>query len=115
MLVVDDDAPFRQLAVEQLAAWGHPVVGEAATVSEAISRASQLGPEVVLADIGLPDGDGFALTRTLVAMPNPPRVILISSDADVGNRRVATRAGAVAFVPKDELDGTELRDLLERG
>jgi CheY-like chemotaxis protein len=115
VLVVDDDAPFRQLAIEVLAGWGHPVIGEAGTVSEALERVTQLGPDIVLADVGLPDGDGFALARTLVSMPNPPRVILTSSDSDVGNRQVANRSGALAFVPKDELDGTELRELLARG
>lgn len=75
----------------------------------------QLRPDVVLVDIGLPDGDGFALTEKLTAMPWPMRVVLISSDSDSANVSAAQRAGASGFVPKDELFGVELRDFIERG
>jgi DNA-binding NarL/FixJ family response regulator len=113
VLVVDDDASFRRLALRVLTAWGYDVVGEAGTVAEAIERTSELRPETVLADIGLPDGDGFALTVVLLALPSPPRVVLISSDRDAANGPAATRAGASGFVPKDELPGSRLRRLIE--
>lgn len=112
VLVVDDDATFRLLATQALTSWGHVVVGEAGSVAEAIRRTSELLPDTVLADIGLPDGDGFALTKVLLALPSPPRVVLISSDDDVGNGSHATRAGAVGFVPKDELGGTLMKRLI---
>ena len=55
------------------------------------------------------------LTEQLIAMPGPRRVILISSDSDPATRAAARRAGASGFVPKDELSGIELRELLEQG
>ena len=113
VLVVDDDASFRRLAGRLLAAWGHAVVGEAGSVAEAIARAAELRPECVLADIGLPDGNGFGLAHDLLALPDPPRVILISSDSDAANESAAARVGALGFVPKDELLGGRLRQLLE--
>ena len=82
VLVVDDDASFRDLAARVLSGWGLEVVGEAASVAEALDRAAELRPDVALVDIGLPDGDGFALTQRLRALPWPVRVVLISSDAD---------------------------------
>ena len=112
VLVVDDDEQFRNLAVRILQSWGHTVVGEAATVVEANLTAARLAPDFVLADIGLPDGDGFALTRELCALPVPPEVVLISSDADVGNHSAAERVGASGFVPKDEVAGARMRVLL---
>ena len=114
VLVVDDDVAFRGLATRILASWGHVVVGEAGTVAEALARTVELEPHTVLADIGLPDGDGFALTYDLRALPRPPRVVLISSDSDVANGPAADRVGACGFVPKDELPGGVLRDLIER-
>ncbi len=69
----------------------------------------------MLVDIGLPDGNGFALTEKLMAMPWAMCVVLISSDSDPANVSAALRAGASRFVPKYELSGTELRDLIERG
>lgn len=115
VLVVDDDASFRALAVRILVSWEYVVVGEAGTAGEAIARAVELTPDVVLADIGLPDGDGFALTEELRILPSPPQVVLISSDAGAGNAMAADRVGASGFVPKDEFAGPLLRGLLEAG
>jgi CheY-like chemotaxis protein len=115
VLVVDDDAAFRHLAARLLASWGHVVLGEAASVREAMARATELRPDTVLADIGLPDGDGFALTHDLLALPWGIRVVLISSDSDAGTRPAAARAGALGFVAKDELGGLESRQLIECG
>ena len=113
MLVVDDDAAFRDLAARVLTNWGHVVVGEAASLQEALARAAELRPDTALVDIGLPDGDGFALTQQLRELPWPPRVVLISSDDDRANEPAARRAGACGFLPKDELAGRALRALIE--
>jgi DNA-binding NarL/FixJ family response regulator len=113
VLIVDDDAGFRDLATRILTGWGHVVIGEAGSVAEALAQASRLRPDTALVDIGLPDGDGFALTEQLVAMPWPLRVVLISCDADRGTVPAARRAGAVSFLPKDELSGDVLRRLID--
>ena len=115
VLIVDDDEAFSDLAARVVSGWGHVVVGQAGTVAGALARASELRPDIVLVDIGLPDGDGFSLTEKLIAMPWPMRVVLISSDSDSANVAAARRAGASGFVPKDELSGVELRDYIEQG
>ena len=113
VLVVDDDASFRDLAARVLTGWGHVVVGGAGSVEEALARAVELRPDTALVDIGLPDGDGFSLTRQLRAMPWPLRVILISTDSDRANALAARRAGASGFFPKDELSEGALWQLFE--
>ncbi len=113
VLVVDDDAGFRDLATRILTSWGHAVIGEAGSAAEALAQAAKLRPDVVLVDIGLPDGDGFSLTEQLVALPWALRVVLISSEADRATVQAARRAGADSFVPKDELPGARLRQLIE--
>ena len=114
MLIVDDDADFRDLASRVVVGWGHAVVGLAGTVAEALTQAAELRPDTALVDIGLPDGDGFALTELLVTLPWPVRVVLISSDSDPSNATAARRVGARGFVPKDELTGAELRRWIEQ-
>jgi CheY-like chemotaxis protein len=113
VLVVDDDAIFRRLISGILSGWGHTVVGEATSVQEALTQAAELRPDTALVDIGLPDGDGFTLTRQLRAMPWPPRVVLISTDADAASIPATRRAGASGFLPKGELSGPALRRLIE--
>jgi CheY-like chemotaxis protein len=115
VLVVDDDASFRHLAARVLTGWGHVVIGEAGSVEEALARAKELRPDTALVDIGLPDGDGFALTRQLRALPWPLRVVLISADADRASAPAAERAGASGFLPKDDVSGAAFRQLIEGG
>ncbi len=115
ILVVDDDAAVRGLVVRILRSWGHTVIGEAGSVAEALSCAEASRPETVLVDIGLPDGDGFALSRELHDRRPTTRVVLFSSDADPANVAAARRAGAIAFLPKDELSGPVLQRLLAGG
>ena len=112
VLVVDDDHAFRRLAAGMLGDAGYVVVGEAATVAEAIAEADRVRPDAALVDIGLPDGDGFGLTERLVALPWSPRIAIVSSDADAANGPAALRAGAAGFLPKDQLTAPGLRELL---
>ncbi|AGZ44054.1 response regulator [Actinoplanes friuliensis] len=113
ILVVDDDASVRGLVVRILRSWGHTVIGEAGTVAEALAFALARQPGVVLVDIGLPDGDGFALTRQLRVDHPAVRVVIFSSDADPSNSAAAARAGAIGFFPKDELLSPALQRLIE--
>jgi CheY-like chemotaxis protein len=113
VLVVDDDIAFRALAVRTLRSWGHVVVGEAGTFAEAVARTTELRPEAVLVDVGLPDGDGFSLAQLLSSLPLRPRVVLISADSDGADDAAARRVGAVGFVGKADLVGASLRGLLD--
>jgi DNA-binding NarL/FixJ family response regulator len=115
VLVVDDDAGFRDLVTRLLSGSGYVVVGEAGSVAQALVCARTLRPYAALVDIGLPDGDGFALAEQLRALPDPARVVLISTDADAASRPTAQRAGACGFLAKDALSGPALRQLIENG
>ena len=98
-----------------LRSWGYAVVGEAATVAEAVERVTALRPDAALVDIGLPDGDGFELAQHFAGLSPPPRVVLISSDSDAANEDLARKMGAAGFVPKDGLLGPSLRRLIDGG
>ncbi|MDA0159860.1 response regulator transcription factor [Solirubrobacter ginsenosidimutans] len=113
VLVVDDDASFRRIAIRIVESWGHNVVGEAGGVGEAMLRAHEVRPDTVIVDIGLPDGDGFDLTRRLLALEWPIRVLVMSSDSDIANVAVAESAGASGFFPKLELLGAGFRQAIE--
>jgi DNA-binding NarL/FixJ family response regulator len=112
VLVVDDDPAFRRLARHMLATFGLALAGEADTAKAAISAAGTLRPDAVLLDVGLPDGNGIALAHELAALPWRPRVVLTSTNAEAATPSEVRRSGAEAFVPKDELPGAALDDLL---
>lgn len=114
VLVVDDDQAFRRLAERILEAFNLAVAGEADTVASALSAAGALRPDAILVDVGLPDGDGVALARELTALPWRPRVVLTSSNAEAVTASEVRTSGAEAFVPKNELPGAALGDLLGR-
>ena len=108
----DSGAEFRGLAGRVLATWGHTVVGEAATVGEALLTVELLRPDALLVDIGLPDGDGLELAARLARLPWQPRVMLISTDADGADDAAVRRLGIAGFIPKSELPGQAAQRLL---
>ena len=115
VLVVDDHAGFRSVARAVLESEGFRVVGEAADGAEALARAEQLRPGVVLLDVQLPDIDGFAVATLLAGGAGAPDVVLVSTrPAGAYRRRLATTS-ARGFLSKADLSGPALRRILGRG
>jgi two-component system nitrate/nitrite response regulator NarL len=108
VLLIDDDPGFRVLARRALAGTQLVVVGEADTAAGGARAARELKPDVMLVDVGLPDGDGIALAHELSALPWSPRIVLTSVDPDAASAEVVQSSGAVGFVPKHDLPGRGL-------
>lgn len=115
VLIVDDNDVFRSSARAVLQAAGYDVIGEAGDVAGAVDQVHALHPDVVLLDIQLPDGDGFALAKELATEERPPTVVLISSRerADYGSR--VDEAPAAGFISKLDLSRGTLEALIGRG
>lgn len=108
VLIVDDHDGFRRFAAALLAESGYEIVGEAADAAAALVAAGELDPDVVLLDIQLPDGDGFAVAQALSERPDPPRVVLISTRAAKAYGGRIEASPACAFLTKEGLSGTAL-------
>ena len=115
VLVVDDHAGFRELARALLEDGGYAVVAEAPDGASALRAARRLRPDAVLLDVHLPDMDGFAVAAVLSREQPAPRVVLTSTDAEEEIGSLLRRCGALRFVAKDALAGTQLGALWERG
>ncbi|MFC1935807.1 response regulator [Chloroflexota bacterium] len=104
VLVVDDHAIMRQGVSALLAMQDDiEVVGEASDGREAISKADQLKPDVVLMDIVLPLMDGLEATRRIHRM-NPKIRVLILTQYDTREYVLSSvKAGAAGCVPKKAL------------
>ncbi len=95
-----------------LEAEGFDVVGEAADGASALTEAGRLQPEVVLLYVQLPDIDGFDVAARLTGNADSPVVILVSSRDSSDFGPLVTRSGARGFVPKAELSGERVQELL---
>jgi DNA-binding response OmpR family regulator len=98
VLIVDDDAAFRSDIARELTRRGYEVAGLAATLAEARAALAALGPDAVLLDVNLPDGDGVTFAAEVRA-----RVLLTSTDAGAAPARLVERSGAAGFLAKTEL------------
>ncbi|GAA1408970.1 response regulator [Catellatospora coxensis] len=113
VLLVDDHPIVRAgLRATLEADPGLRVLGEAAGGDEAVRLARELRPDVVLMDLQLGPGiDGAAATARVRELPEPPRVLILTtydSDADILR---AIEAGAIGYLLKDAEPADLLRAL----
>jgi DNA-binding NarL/FixJ family response regulator len=77
------------------------IVGEAINGEDAVLKAEELRPAIVLMDINMPKLDGITATRRIKAMSNRISVLGLSVDGEQYSIDAMLRAGAVAVVPKE--------------
>ena len=112
VLIVDDHPSFRASARVLLESEGFNVIGEAVDGASAVSETCRLKPMLVLLDVQLPDIDGFDVAARLTGADDAPTVILVSSRDGSDFGPLVTRSGARGFVPKAELSGDRVQELL---
>src|SRR6266699_1583384 len=80
VLIVDDEKLARDRLRELLNdIGGYTVIGEAMNGAEAVEKASELNPDVLLMDIRMPGMDGLEAAMHLMSMENPPSVIFTTA------------------------------------
>ncbi len=101
ILIADDHALFREgLGALFLSVPDTEVVGEAATGEEAVARAADLQPDVVLMDIQMPGINGIEATRRIVRDSPHIGIIVVTMFEDDDSVFAAMRAGARGYVLK---------------
>jgi DNA-binding NarL/FixJ family response regulator len=112
VLTVDDHAVFRDAAREVIEATvGFEHVGEATSGEEALVRAEELDPDLILIDVRMPGIDGLETARRLrVTRPGATTVLISTADAESLPGGFAT-CGAAAFVRKQDFGPSLLRRL----
>lgn len=104
VLIVDDQPLLRhslRLIIDSTTDLA--VIGDAGTGTDAVARARESRPDIVLMDIRMPDGDGITATRSIVADPSlsGTRVLVLSMFELDEYVYAALRAGASGFLLKD--------------
>jgi DNA-binding NarL/FixJ family response regulator len=101
VLIADDHPVFRQgLRTAIDAGEGFEVVGEAETGSEAVERALELQPDVVVMDLQMPERNGIEATRAIVAESPHVGVLVLTMFEDDDSVFAAMRAGARGYLLK---------------
>ena len=102
LLIVDDHEMVR-IGVRQLLSLDPAlrVVGEAASVAEAIAAAELLRPDVILMDLRLPDGTGVDACREILSSRASSRVLFLTSHSDREAIMSTVFAGASGYLVKD--------------
>ena len=113
-LIVDDNASFLEAAAHILQREGLTVVGAASSIADALRKALELRPDVILVDIMLGHESGFNLARRLAeADVGDPTVILISTHAEADFADLIDEAPAAGFMPKSQLSASMIRRLVD--
>jgi len=102
VLLVDDQALVR--AGFRMVIDSQPdltVVGEVGDGLSAVEQARRLRPDLVLMDVRMPVLDGIEATRRVLALPAPPKVVMLTTFDLDEHALAAIRAGASGFLLKD--------------
>ena len=99
LLIVDDDAALRRMMTRQLERKGFEIL-QASSLREAYDVASEHVPDFAVVDLNLGDGHGMELVKGLRDIRNPMRIVVLTGYDSIASSIVATKAGAVGYMPK---------------
>ncbi len=106
LVIADDDAVVvSSLEIVLGAQPDIEVVGSAADGAEAARLAAELSPDVVLLDIQMPGTDGLAAAERILAAPEPPRVVFLTTFSDDEYIVRALSLGAAGYLIKQDVAG----------
>jgi two-component system, OmpR family, KDP operon response regulator KdpE len=98
VLLIEDEPQMRRFLSATLRAHDYHIV-EAATAREGLAQAAGRNPDLVLLDLGLPDGDGLEVARTIRRSARTP-IIVISARGQEHDKVTALDLGADDYLTK---------------
>jgi DNA-binding NarL/FixJ family response regulator len=108
VLVVEDFLPFRRFICSALGEKPElQVVGEASDGQEAVHKAEELRPDLILLDIGLPTLNGIEAARQIRKLAPESKIVFVSQESSADVIEEAMNLGAMGYVVKAQA-GREL-------
>jgi DNA-binding NarL/FixJ family response regulator len=99
-VVLVDDHPLVLAALDRMLRTSCDVVASVSSGREAIEAVGTFRPDVLVADLMMPDVDGLEVCRRVKRLAPETAVVIITASDDIAVRTAALRDGASAFVPK---------------
>jgi DNA-binding NarL/FixJ family response regulator len=113
VLVIDDYEPFRRVICSTLASKLElQIVGEAADGLEAVQKAEELQPDLIVLDLGLPTLNGIEAARRICKLSPKSKILVVTQESSSDVVEEAFRSGAVGYVVKSHV-GSELLAAVE--
>jgi two-component system, NarL family, response regulator NreC len=112
ILLVDDFAPWRDQLRSLLntrSDWN--IIGEASDGQEAIEKATEMQPDIILLDVAMPILNGIEATKVIQQRCPKSRILFVTQDGDDDIRNAAMRVGAAGSLLKSKA-GNELLDAI---
>lgn len=104
VFLVDDNREFLSAMQRFLAkAPRIDIAGCAVSGAEALESMAECAPDLVILDLIMPGMNGLEVTRRIKAMPNPPRVLILTLNEHFLYHVAARRAGADGFLTKADM------------
>jgi DNA-binding NarL/FixJ family response regulator len=112
ILIAEDHPLFRKGMISLLSsAPKFEVVGEVATGEEAVARAADVQPDVILMDLQMPEVNGIEATRRILQESPNIRILVVTLFEDEDSVFMALRAGARGYVLKDSEEAEMLASI----
>jgi DNA-binding NarL/FixJ family response regulator len=103
VLVVEDHEPFRRFICSTLGKKADlQIVSEVSDGSEAVLKAQQLQPDLILLDIGLPTLNGIEVARRIRALSPNSKIVFVTQEFSAEVVQEAFRVGALGYVIKTQ-------------
>jgi DNA-binding NarL/FixJ family response regulator len=114
VLLADDSPSFLAAVWSCLHLWPiAKIIDEARDGEEALIKARQSLPDLILLDIGMPKVNGLDVAKTMQSWANPPRIVFLSMNDSEAYRAAAQELGVFGFISKSDFVN-ELPRILER-
>jgi len=104
IVIADDFAAFRSFVRSKLQENGFQNVAEASDGLEAVAKAAELQPDLLLLDIGMPNLDGIKAATQIRSIAPESRILFVSGNTDPDIVQSALSYGAAGYVCKSAIN-----------